>query len=106
MRGLPRVAPAQQGDGKGVQEQAIRSRGSQRDGDRSVLNKIIEKEGLNYRSAVDGSTHGAISTAWHVSGWPTVYVIDAKGVIRNKYVGVDPDELTGAVKTALKSATK
>lgn len=71
------------------------------DGDRSVLQKVIKEQGLNYSSAVDLSTSGKIATAWNVRGWPTVYVIDADGVIRNKFVGVDPDELTKAVKTLL-----
>jgi peroxiredoxin len=71
------------------------------DGDRSALQKIIKDQGLNYRSASDGTTSGPIATAWNVHGWPTVYVIDAKGVIRNKFVGVDPNELTKAVQAAL-----
>ena len=31
-----------------------------------------------------GSTRGPIPTRWNVSGWPTTYVIDHKGVIRAK----------------------
>jgi len=72
------------------------------DGDRSVLQKIIKEQGLNYRNAVDGSTGGPIATAWNVHGWPTVYVIDAEGVIRNKFVGVDAKVLTKAVEDLLK----
>ena len=34
-----------------------------------------------------GSTGGPISTQWNVRGWPTLYVLDGKGVIRHKYVG-------------------
>ena len=72
------------------------------DGDRSVLQKIIKDQGLNYRNAVDGSTSGPIATAWNVQGWPTVYVIDAEGVIRNKFIGVDAKVLTKAVEDLLK----
>lgn len=71
------------------------------DGGRSALQKVIKEQKLNYRSAVDGDTSGPIATAWNVHGWPTVYVIDGKGVIRNKFVGVDPNELTSAVKKLL-----
>lgn len=71
------------------------------DGGRSALQKVIKEQKLNYRSAADGTTSGPIATAWNVHGWPTVYVIDAKGVIRNKFVGVDPNELTKAVKALL-----
>ena len=72
------------------------------DGDRSALKKIVTEQGLNYRSAVGGSTDGAIARTYKVQGWPTVYVIDKKGVIRKKFVGVDPDQLTQAVKDVLK----
>ena len=72
------------------------------DGDRSVLQKIIKDQGLNFRNAVDGSTSGPIATAWNVQGWPTVYVIDAEGVIRNKFIGVDAKVLTKAVEDLLK----
>jgi hypothetical protein len=34
----------------------------------------------------NGGTDGPISTRWGVTGWPTTYVIDAKGVIRHKEV--------------------
>jgi len=54
------------------------------DGDRDTLKKILEKNGIGWRQFVDGSTSGPIATRWNVSSWPTVYVIDAKGVIRHK----------------------
>jgi peroxiredoxin len=42
---------------------------------------------LDYRSWWDGyvekkSTNGPIASAWHVTGWPAIYVLDANGVIR------------------------
>ena len=33
-----------------------------------------------------GDTSGPIATQWKVRGWPTIYVLDAKGVIRFKNV--------------------
>lgn len=45
--------------------------------------KAVEKEGITWRSFWDGgNTSGPIAGAWNVRGWPTIYVIDAKGVIR------------------------
>jgi len=73
------------------------------DGDRSALKKIITEQGLNYRSAVGGDTNGPIAKMYAVRGWPTVYVIDRHGMIRKKFVGVDPDQLTAAVKEVLAS---
>lgn len=75
-------------------------------GGRSVLQKIIKEQKLNYRSAYDQSTSGPIATAWNVHGWPTVYVIDANGIIRNKFVGVDPKVLTKAIQDVLKTTGK
>ena len=54
------------------------------DGDRSALQKILEKEKITWRQAVDGSTEGPIATSWNVHGWPTIYILDSKGVIRYK----------------------
>lgn len=46
--------------------------------------KIDEK--LTFRSWWDGylekNTGGPIATAWNVTGWPAIYVLDAKGTIR------------------------
>ena len=51
------------------------------------LRQAMKKENITWRSWWDGgSTDGPISTKWNVSGWPTTYVLDAKGVIRYKNV--------------------
>ena len=41
----------------------------------------------------DGSPNGPIATRWHVGGWPTLYVIDHKGVIRHKWEGSPGDKV-------------
>ena len=47
----------------------------------------LKRENITWRSFWDGgSTRGPIATEWNVRGWPTIYVIDAKGVIRYKNV--------------------
>ncbi|MBI3877355.1 MAG: redoxin domain-containing protein [Verrucomicrobia bacterium] len=51
------------------------------------LREVVKKENLSWRMWWDGgSTDGPIATKWNVSGWPTIYVLDAKGVIRFKEV--------------------
>lgn len=72
------------------------------DGDRSVVQKITKDQGLNYRNAVDGKGLGPIAKAWHVNGWPTIYIIDAAGVIRNKFLGSETKKLSEAVDALLK----
>lgn len=51
------------------------------------LREVVKKENLSWRMWWDGgSTDGPIATKWNVSGWPTIYVLDANGVIRFKEV--------------------
>jgi hypothetical protein len=56
--------------------------------DKDELKKDMEKEHITWRSFWNGpeGTGGPISTKWNVRGWPTIYVVDAKGVIRFKNV--------------------
>jgi len=58
------------------------------DRDLEKLKSRIKKENITWRSFWCGKagTGGAIPTKWNVSGWPTLYLIDAKGVIRAKNV--------------------
>lgn len=54
---------------------------------RDELKQTMAKENITWPQFFDGGgTSGPIATAWNVSGWPTIYVIDAKGVIRHKNV--------------------
>ena len=47
--------------------------------------KAVKKEKLTWRSWWDGGTTGGpIASQWNVHGWPTIYVLDHKGVIRFK----------------------
>ncbi len=63
------------------------------DPDKAELKKAMEKENITWRSFWDVATSGPISTRWAVQGWPTLYVIDAKGVIRHKHVGSPGDKV-------------
>jgi hypothetical protein len=71
------------------------------DSDRTVLKSVQEREQITWRSWWDGgSTEGPIATQWNVSAWPTVYVLDAAGVIRHK--GLRGEGLDAAVDHLLK----
>jgi hypothetical protein len=51
------------------------------DSDRAKLKKTVAKENITWRSFWDGgSTTGPIASRWGVNGWPTVYLIDHKGL--------------------------
>ena len=61
---------------------------------REELKKAIEGEKMTWRSWWDGgSTSGPIATKWNVQGWPTLYVVDHKGVIRHKWEGSPGDKV-------------
>jgi len=60
------------------------------DENRAELKNVLVEEQITWRSFWNGGgTHGPISAAWGVHGWPTIYVIDHKGVIRYKNVRGD-----------------
>jgi hypothetical protein len=75
------------------------------DTDRAALKKTLAEEHLTWRSWWDGgSTEGPIAKKWNVRAWPTIYVLDAKGVIR--YKNVREKELDKAVDTLLAELDK
>jgi hypothetical protein len=79
------------------------------DRDREALKPVLEKEKITWRSFWNGEqgTGGPISAAWNVQGWPTLYVIDHKGVIRHKYLGSPGDEvLDGVIEKLVQEAEK
>ena len=60
------------------------------DPDREKLKSRMKEEDITWRSFFAGSTRGAIPKRWNVSAWPTIYVLDANGVIRAKNVRNKP----------------
>jgi hypothetical protein len=49
---------------------------------------VIVKEKITWRSFWNGgSTQGCISSRWDIHGWPALFLIDAKGVLRHKHFG-------------------
>ena len=68
------------------------------DTDKAKLREAMEEEKITWRSFWNGgSTAGPISKQWNVRGWPTLIVIDHKGVIRQKYLGSPGDEVLDRV---------
>lgn len=56
------------------------------DGPAEAVREILAREKITWRQVIDESTEGKLATQWNVSGWPTIYVLDAKGVIRYREV--------------------
>jgi thiol-disulfide isomerase/thioredoxin len=73
------------------------------DEDREKAKSVSLKEGITWRSFWNERPHGPISLKWGVTGWPTVYVVDAGGVIRNNDSLRGPD-LDQAVESLVAEA--
>jgi peroxiredoxin len=64
------------------------------------LHRAMKKENITWHSWWDGGgTDGPIAKAWNVKGWPTIYVLDPKGVIRHR--DLRDKELDDAIDTLL-----
>jgi hypothetical protein len=53
------------------------------DDDRDRVKSVSAREGITWRSFWNGGAQGPITVRWGLRHWPTVYLIDAKGVIRD-----------------------
>ena len=74
------------------------------DGTAEELKKILAEQEITWRQAVDESTDGPWATKWNVNGWPTIYVLDANGVIRHR--DLRGKELEDAVLALIAEAKK
>jgi hypothetical protein len=76
------------------------------DKDREKIKDVIKKEDITWRSFWNGGgISGPISTKWHVRGWPSMFILDHKGVIRYKYLGYPGEKsLDQAIEELVKEA--
>ena len=67
--------------------------------DSARLKEGVQKYGISWRSFQNKpGTAQAISKKWNIGGWPTLYLIDQKGIIRNRWTDtVPPEELNREV---------
>jgi thiol-disulfide isomerase/thioredoxin/tetratricopeptide (TPR) repeat protein len=73
------------------------------DDDRAVVNRVINRHGLTWRSWYDGGSEGGrIQRQWQIEAFPTTFVLDQKGVIRFK--GLRGEKLAEAVEKLLREA--
>ncbi len=71
------------------------------DTDLEELKPRLKEENITWRSFWNGAegTRGNIAERWNVQSWPTIYVLDAEGVIR--YKNVRGDDLDQAIETLI-----
>src|SRR5262249_39821124 len=60
--------------------------GVKSDTNKTELKEVLKTEKITWRSFWNGpdGTRGPISKQWKVTGWPSIWIIDANGVIRNR----------------------
>jgi hypothetical protein len=77
------------------------------DGDLAAFKDACKKQGVTWRNSFQGSTSGPLCRSWGVRGYPTIYVLDHKGVIRNINVREkDMDRAVDALLAELKAEQK
>jgi hypothetical protein len=78
------------------------------DKDLAKLRPRLAEEKITWRSFWNGAagTEGPIAKAWHVTGWPTVYVIDHEGVIRHKSHGQKDSGMDDVLKQCVARAAQ
>ena len=74
------------------------------DGDKDEYRRKLADYGVTWRSAWQGSTSGPIPTQWGINSYPSVFVLDAKHVIRN--IGARGEELGRVVDELLAEEQK
>ena len=68
----------------------------------SAGKKALAKAHLTMRSWADGSPSGPICKTWRIGVFPTLYVIDAAGIIRAREVPDDLEAMEEAVAPVLR----
>jgi peroxiredoxin len=66
--------------------------GVNNDEDRAKLKPFFAKQQITWPSFYDGAD--AIAKRWNIKGWPAVFIIDAKGVIRHRHLRGEPSRRT------------
>jgi len=74
------------------------------DPEREALRKSIREGEITWRCWWDGGQDGPISSRWNILSFPTVFVIDAKGIIRD--IGPRGTELNRTVDRLLGETTE
>ena len=76
------------------------------DQSRQELKEVIQKEQMTWRSFFDGpGTGGPIARKWDIHGWPTLFLIDPRGVIRRVWMGAPGgNELDEAIDQLVREA--
>jgi hypothetical protein len=91
---------------KKLQDKPFALLGVNSDSNRDTLKEVLKKEEITWRSWFDGGkVGGPIATKWNVHGWPSLYVLDHRGVIRHKWIGSPGEKVMDeAIENLVKEA--
>ena len=68
------------------------------------LSKYVKNGTITWRNFRDGKAGGPISSKWDIVGWPTIYVLDHKGIIR--HVGQLKEDLDKTLTKLIREVKK
>lgn len=73
---------------KRLQDEPFALIGVNSDIDKEYLRQRIEEENITWRNFWCGpeGVYGPIPVRWNIGGWPSIFVLDHKGVIRFKHL--------------------
>ena len=73
------------------------------DADLDEIRRIVKEKNITWRSFWNGpdGRQGPIAQRWNIAGWPTIYILDANGVIRLKQLGADQQPLDDMITQLL-----
>lgn len=69
-----------------------------------MVRAAVAKHGINWRSWWAESPDGAIPRQWNITNWPTIYVIDAQGIVRHYLTSAQ--DLDRIIETMLREAER
>lgn len=70
--------------------------------DKEKLKEMVKDGTTTWRNFTNEQADGKISTKWGVTGWPTLFLIDHKGVIRHK--NLRGEEMEKALEAMIQQA--
>ena len=76
------------------------------DGEADEVLPRLQEEGIQWRNAIDVNPAGPWATKWNVQGFPTLYLVDAEGTIREKWLGSPGDAVLDEKIDALLAEAK
>jgi hypothetical protein len=83
-----------------LQDQPFALLGINNDGPAEEVLPRFKEEGITWRNAIEPEK-ASLASRWNVTGYPNLYLVDAQGVIRHRWMGSPGDHVLDATIDAL-----